>query len=294
MKFRRPLHACIGVALLFGAPMIAHAVASKSDLQAAYGNKILTLRQAYPGASLHFGADGKLSPPAAPGPWTVDGQVRVQDISLQAGVLHIKAQRLFLFLDPGSNQFRDLGSITKEDPSRKIFRIKKIDEWASKHGGIEIELECGTAQPEIPDVAKVMEVVFLAADEPLKNALPDVWKAWFASKDKQDKDNVPVAQDHSAPVVPVGGGVSPPQLKYDPEPEYSEFARQAGYAAQSILSVVVGTDGLAHDIRIMKPAGLGLDEQAIKAVETWRFDPATRDGHPVLVLISVQVNFKLY
>jgi len=92
----------------------------------------------------------------------------------------------------------------------------------------------------------------------------------------------------------VGGGVAAPKLVYDPEPEYSEEARKAKYQGTCVLSVVVGPDGMAHDIKVTNTLGLGLDEKAIEAVRKWRFEPATKDGKPVNVLISVQVNFRLY
>ena len=95
-------------------------------------------------------------------------------------------------------------------------------------------------------------------------------------------------------VFRVGNGVAAPKLIYDPEPEYSEEARKAKYQGTCVLSVVVGPDGLAHDIKVTNTLGLGLDEKAIEAVRKWRFDPATKDGKPVNVLISVQVNFRLY
>jgi len=44
----------------------------------------------------------------------------------------------------------------------------------------------------------------------------------------------------------------------------------------------------------MYPTGLGLDEKAVEAVRSWRFDPATKDGKPVAVQIDVEVAFRLY
>jgi protein TonB len=40
--------------------------------------------------------------------------------------------------------------------------------------------------------------------------------------------------------------------------------------------------------------GLGLDEKAIEAVNTWKFEPAQKDGRPVAVAINVEVQFRLY
>ncbi len=92
----------------------------------------------------------------------------------------------------------------------------------------------------------------------------------------------------------VGGGVSAPRALYAPDPEYSEEARKAKYQGTVILWVVVGPDGRVHDIRIQRTLGMGLDDKAVEAVRTWRFEPARKDGQPVPVQINVEVNFRLY
>jgi TonB family protein len=95
-------------------------------------------------------------------------------------------------------------------------------------------------------------------------------------------------------VYKVGGGVSAPRPIYSPDPEYSEEARKAKYQGTVTLYVIVGADGLPHDIRIMRSLGMGLDEKAIEAVRTWRFEPARKNAQPVSVRISVEVTFRLY
>ncbi len=92
----------------------------------------------------------------------------------------------------------------------------------------------------------------------------------------------------------VGGGVSAPRALYDPEPEYSEEARKAKYQGTVVLWVVVGPDGRVRDIRVSRSLGMGLDEKAMEAVRQWRFDPARKDGQPVPVQVSIEVNFRLY
>lgn len=95
-------------------------------------------------------------------------------------------------------------------------------------------------------------------------------------------------------VFHVGGGVSAPKPVYSPDPEYSEEARKAKYQGTCVLWLVVGPDGRPRDIRVSRTLGLGLDEKAIEAVKTWKFEPAMKDGKPVSVEISVQVDFHLY
>jgi periplasmic protein TonB len=95
-------------------------------------------------------------------------------------------------------------------------------------------------------------------------------------------------------VFRVGGGVSAPKELYAPEPEYSEEARKAKYQGTCVLYVIVGADGRPRDLRVARSLGLGLDEKAIDAVKTWKFEPAMKDGKPVAVAISVEVEFRLY
>jgi protein TonB len=72
------------------------------------------------------------------------------------------------------------------------------------------------------------------------------------------------------------------------------LARQAGYSGTLVLSMVVTAEGNIRDVSIVTPLGLGLDEKAVNTVGGWKFDPAKKDGIPVAVQISVQVDFHLY
>ena len=92
----------------------------------------------------------------------------------------------------------------------------------------------------------------------------------------------------------VGGGVSAPRTLYAPDPEYSEEARRARVQGSVLLALIVGPDGNPHDLHLMRSLGMGLDDKALEAVRTWRFEPARKDGVPVAVRISVEVNFRLY
>lgn len=95
-------------------------------------------------------------------------------------------------------------------------------------------------------------------------------------------------------VFRVGGGVSAPRAIFAPEPEYSEEARKAKYQGTCVLWLVVGPDGRPRDVKVTRSLGLGLDEKAIETVRTWKFEPALKDGKPVAVQISVEVEFRLY
>jgi len=85
-----------------------------------------------------------------------------------------------------------------------------------------------------------------------------------------------------------------PRAIYAPDPEYSETARKKKIAGTVVLSLTVGTDGLAHDIQVEKKLGYGLDEKAVEAIRKWRFQPELRDGQPIEKRIYVDVTFRLY
>ncbi len=42
--------------------------------------------------------------------------------------------------------------------------------------------------------------------------------------------------------------------------------------------MVVDRDGTAKQIKVGRSLGMGLDEAAVAAVKTWRFQPSTKDG----------------
>src|SRR5882724_3898184 len=91
----------------------------------------------------------------------------------------------------------------------------------------------------------------------------------------------------------VGGGVSAPLAVFDPDPEYSDEARQAKHQGTVMLWVVVGTEGRPREIRVQRSRGMGWEEKAIEAVRGWKFRPGMKDGVPVAVQVNIEVVFQL-
>ncbi len=95
-------------------------------------------------------------------------------------------------------------------------------------------------------------------------------------------------------VFRIGGSVSAPVCIYCPDPEYSEEARKARYQGVVVLWAVIDESGHPRDIRVAKSLGMGLDEEAIRAVQGWRFKPSERYGKAVPVYMTIEVDFHLY
>lgn len=97
-----------------------------------------------------------------------------------------------------------------------------------------------------------------------------------------------------SPQNPVQSGkTTAPVLTKTTEPQYTEEAKKNRVQGVVVVSTVVGIDGLVHESKIVRGLGHGLDEMAIKAIQDWRFRPATRNGQPVATTVTVEVSFRL-
>jgi len=94
-------------------------------------------------------------------------------------------------------------------------------------------------------------------------------------------------------VFHVGGGVTAPVLLARTDPEYTEEDRQARVQGTVTLYVQVSPEGKAENMRVLRSVSPGLDAKAIEAVSQWKFKPGMKDGKPVPVQASVEVNFRL-
>ncbi len=95
-------------------------------------------------------------------------------------------------------------------------------------------------------------------------------------------------------VYHIGGGVSAPIPIFTPEAEFSDEARRAKYQGVCLISLIVDAQGNPQNPRVVRPLGMGLDEKALEAVRKYKFKPAMKGGTPVPVMMSIEVNFRLY
>jgi TonB family protein len=103
----------------------------------------------------------------------------------------------------------------------------------------------------------------------------------------------PAVSEAPPPLYRVGGGVSAPVLLYKMEPDYSPEARQAKHQGASVLYVRISPTGAATELHVVRMLGKGLDEKAMEAVKRWKFKPGMKDGRPVGVEATIEVNFRL-
>jgi TonB family protein len=90
----------------------------------------------------------------------------------------------------------------------------------------------------------------------------------------------------------IGGSVRPPTVLYSVDPELSEEARKAKFAGNVQVYLWVDEQGNPSHIKVVRGAGMGLDEKAVAAVRQYKFKPAMQNGKPVTVDLYIDVNFQ--
>jgi TonB family protein len=77
------------------------------------------------------------------------------------------------------------------------------------------------------------------------------------------------------------------------EPTITPEARAAGLQGTVSLYVEVGADGRPSQIEVMEGLGMGLDEQAVKAVQQWEYQPRPAVRGDILDALEVTVSYRL-
>ena len=76
---------------------------------------------------------------------------------------------------------------------------------------------------------------------------------------------------------------------------YTEEARQVKMQGTVTMRVLVGADGRASDIGIVRGVGFGLDERAMQTVRTWKFSAARDPSHRLIAAwITIEAVFRLF
>lgn len=92
----------------------------------------------------------------------------------------------------------------------------------------------------------------------------------------------------------VGGEVKAPVLTNRVEPNYPEAARKARMEGVVILEAIITASGAVEEVKVLKSVNPLLDASAVRAVQQWRYRPATLNGRAVRVYLTVTVTFNLH
>jgi TonB family protein len=237
-------------------------------IKAQLQGKSVVIRGFYDESVLNYDQNGHIKGEVNSGPWTLLGYVRIDSCHLGQDKLKLEGQRQFVKFE---------GDTNKRKPHE------------SNGPNVTIEVD---APPDASEQALLaaLQNVFLTSSEQLTDIAPAYWQSFLRGvKPTELKESL-----EGAEVKKVGGGVHAPFLRFSPDPDYNAVAKAMRFEGKIVLSGVVDRDGWMKQMQIVSPVGLGLDERGIAAAQTWRFDPATKDGKPVPVRIAIEINFHLY
>lgn len=249
---------------------------SEADLNHRLVGKPLYIRGFWGDDTLHFDSIGQLIGRSDRIPFTLSG-IDIEGSHLERDALVLVGYRVGL-------KFRD----------NRSTRIKlKLGSHAPVR---DEEVRIIIDRPANGDFKQALDQVFAEdlADPDL--VFPAYWQRYV------DENLLPhssttwkeTAEKEPTPPNRIGGAVKPPKLLKSVEPQFSQAAKNLKEGGNVMVNVYLGEDGKPYHFSIVRPAGLGLDEQALAAVRRYTFKPATENGRPIAVELNIEVAFRVF
>jgi TonB family protein len=92
--------------------------------------------------------------------------------------------------------------------------------------------------------------------------------------------------------LPIGGNVMPAKLLSSVAPVYPQLARNQRLSGDVKLDALIGENGRVSAMKVISGPAL-LHQAAMDALHQWRYQPATLNGQPMAMHLTVTVQFKL-
>jgi len=265
-------------------------VAAGPDVAAAmtkrFADQTLLLRHAVPNDSQIYDATGKLLTSGEEGPWTLYAGLHPTRISADARELRIEGDRIAFLYDKKEKM---LVPERRKEPLQVVIQLARPLTTAD-------------------DAVRILQPVFAMNSDELIKSQPEFWNfyltkemedpralqqlglpahkrkhRWFDTR-RQARGQVFRGSDKK---------MRPPEGIFTPEPSYTEIAKERGLQGSVVIDAIVDTTGKVLRPLVVQPLGMGLDENAIETIKTWRFKPGTRKGRPVLTEMQVAIDFSL-
>jgi TonB family protein len=255
VKFSRVL-ICLAVAFV-----TASADDLKDTLQKQYEKQVVVLRTAFQEGNQEFDSAGTPLKLPSEKNWIVYGPIYIQKIKVESRDIRLEGPRIAFGRDKKKNK-RIAIPLTKP---------------------IEVRIHLDRPSNSLSEIQEVLNRVFFPDAEKSPHPVPE-----YQRPAKAGTSGEPTVYHVKT------GEVSVPVPKFTPDPDYSDAARHAKYQGNVTLGIVVDEMGTVSRITIVDALGMGLDEQSVKTLKTWRFEPAVHDGRPVPVEVSVEVSFHVF
>lgn len=102
------------------------------------------------------------------------------------------------------------------------------------------------------------------------------------------------AESRSEAPAPTSAYVEASQFSDNLPPEYPQHDRTSGHEGTVVLLVQIDARGCVSDAQLSEPCAFpGLNRAAVRAVRSWRFEPALQDGVAVPSAMRIPIVFQL-
>ena len=260
--------------LLLSVPAALSAQSNQPSLETRLVGKPLYLRGMWKADTLRFDGTGRLLGPSETTAFTLSG-VDITRVQIQGDGLILDGRRVGVELEQ------------KDALARVPLQMDNDDERIH----IEIALAPGA------DYSQAIDAIFTDGLASMVPSLPDYWQVYATRNFLAPGAGLPLHTEKQTKALdkPISKGgkdsIVKPTLARSVGPQMTHAAEALGYKATVIISLIVEKDGVPSHLQLLRPAGLGLDEQAIAAVKQYIFNPATQKGRPVPVDLNIEVNF---
>ena len=274
----------IGLALASAAGLRAQNLPGMQvALAKVYGGRTMMLRTFRSGTTLHFSPNGGFIKGGRPGPWTVDAYFQTKTVKLKPKALRLIGRRVvYAYVNTA-------------------HRLQPF--WGPS---LTLEIRTDPTSLNLSSLQQALGRVFAPPGEKLVDLVPGYWRYYLQHPNISSTDwnrKHCKAFDEVAALMlghPYDAkdekmkGITRPEPLYRPEPPYTHLARKERLQGTIVFETVVGAKGRVKNEMLIKPLGLGVDEQAVQTLRTWTFKPATRAGKPIRVAVEVEFSFRLF
>ncbi len=205
------------------------------------------------GDEIRFAADGSPLRRLRPGPWTL-ADMEITGVRGRRAALDVSGWRVGLRWRPKEEKF--VG-----------YRLQRI----------ELRIRLGQNVPGPGAVGVIGRRLFIRTTAALARAVPPYWRP-FIETDVEHRAAFPTRR---TAVSKSCRSARRPQVRYNPQPEYNRWAGRTMIGGRTKLTFVVTASGRVRDIAVVEALGMGLDDSAVAALRSWRFDPARCGGKAV-------------
>jgi len=286
------------ISLLLASHPVFAGDAAQEHLRKQYVNSSQTLNKFYSGNYLKYDSDGNFVGNSDTGPWTVYGELLIDELNLKSDKLEIQAHRAILVYD--------------RDRSRLVGRP-----W---RGFVILEIATATGPGQLARLRAALQHIFVNSRDEMLAALPDYWRSYYTKVTSTDpaattskpptpsgtngrpgNETQPGGNPSGSPTplseVPrklrVSSGVAEGLLTKKVSPTYLPIAKAAHAQGDCIMQATIGKDGNLSKLSIIQPVGAGLDDEAVRAVSQWQYRPYALQGQLVEVDTTITIRFHL-